>query len=324
MGDNPDQCAMIVPIFKIVEEWDNNYGRIFIDPTKSGVSKTYLHKHLLTDEFDDNVMSYINIILLRNHPQIISPNIAWPKPIQLDPDSNSRYFLFQDVKGSYSFYIYIHTYMHIYIYIYIDQISNIIKEKKKNGGEMARTEILLSLIYTTNALQYAFDNGFHHGNLSTSVLFMDHWDRIKVGGFRTSLREHITNERVKTYKDQMYDTLALFPTEELKKDYMVQIETMCAGMSEEELNMVVSVTSELAFPLPQINVENVKEDLRALGNVWIELTLLERPTQDSIDNLIIRMPDLWRPLLLRIFQKGKGITDLHAFRGNIYIYIYIT
>ena len=60
------------------------------------------------------------------------------------------------------------------------------------GIYLEKEDILIHLITISNALQYAYDNGFYHGNLSMSMLFLDYGNNLKVGGFNTPLNIYQT------------------------------------------------------------------------------------------------------------------------------------
>ena len=59
------------------------------------------------------------------------------------------------------------------------------------GQQLGKREIITYLITIANALQYAYDNGFHHGCLDTSMIFLDHQNDIKVAGFNTPLAQYV-------------------------------------------------------------------------------------------------------------------------------------
>ena len=61
------------------------------------------------------------------------------------------------------------------------------------GQQFDKREIITYLITIANSLQYAYDNGFHHGCLDTSMIFLDHQNDIKVAGFNTPLAQYLIN-----------------------------------------------------------------------------------------------------------------------------------
>ena len=59
---------------------------------------------------------------------------------------------------------------------------------------MEKENIIIHLITLANALQYAYDQGFHHGSLHTSVLFLDNLNSLKLGGFNTPLTPYVIDD----------------------------------------------------------------------------------------------------------------------------------
>ena len=150
------------------------------------------------------------------------------------------------------------------------------------GQQLDKREIITYLITIVNALQYANDNGFHHGCLDTSMIFLDNQNDIKVAGFNTPLAQYVIDN--------------------------------------------IEEAPVFNHPLPATKLQDIAEDIRALGKIWIKMLLPEEfPLKNNnIIELIHKIPSDYQMLLetILVAQRPNLLDNIIEFRSNIYIYIY--
>ena len=149
------------------------------------------------------------------------------------------------------------------------------------GQQLDKREIITYLITIVNALQYANDNGFHHGCLDTSMIFLDHQNDIKVAGFNTPLAQYVIDN--------------------------------------------IEGAPVFYYPLPATKLQDIADDIRALGKIWIKMFLPDEfPLKNNnIIELINKMPSNYQILLedILVAQRSNILDNIIVFRSNIYIYI---
>ena len=196
-------------------------------------------------------------------------------------------------------------------------------KESKEGRELDRIQILRWAIEIGNGLQYAFDNGFSHGELSSNMIFIDEEDRTHIAGLNTPLAKYRTIQTTKTFRDIQLDTIEKSKEGGADPNFVAQLVGSMEALGEDVLNMVAESSLSVDYPLPSVTIQAMRKDIHDLGIIWLEMASAHiLGENEDILKLILQVNHKWQsPLKLLLLE--QGITNIIQLRGNIYIYIYL-
>ena len=153
------------------------------------------------------------------------------------------------------------------------------------------------------ALEYASQNGIHHGNLTTSTVFLDQDNNIKLVGFSTNLNSHIDRQKWDSDSDISFgsDDEDSTPKEGKK-----------AKISE----LLI-----IKLPITAVSQLNIKEDIKSIMKIWINIILFEKVNNSNLHELINLMPTNYQEIISSIMLDNTSFSyaELKSIICNIHL-----